>query len=395
MSPHTIHRRTVLQLLAGVAVAGAGAGVRLSASQSARHDRIVIAGGGILGANIAYRLATRGASVTLLERTRPGAGTTANSFAWINAKKQPHPYFLLSQIGIDAWRVIDQELGGELPIVWGGSLEWLADADRAVRVAETNRRYQSWGYPVHDIDGARFRALEPRVTAEGVIRAFHAESEASVDPVGATEILMARAAKAGARIEHPVEVTGLDMTGGRLRAVKTSEGEIEADALVIACGNDTPAVAAMAGIRVPLTRSPGILVHTEPRPPIVGHVLLSPLGQIKQKKNGRLVTGADFGPTTSEDTSRAFGEQFLARMAAVAPELGRATLEKVTLGLRVMPKDGFPIIGFPKGHPGIYVTAMHSGMTLGPLVGRLAALEILDRVDVDLLAPYRLERFGA
>jgi len=176
--------------------------------------------------------------------------------------------------------------------------------------------------------------------------------------------------------------------------VRTSEGDVEADVLVVACGNDTPKVAAMAGIQVPLIRSAGILVHTEPQPQVVSHLILSPLGHIKQKKNGRIVAGADFVQSASEDTSRAMGERFLQRMAAVLPEMGRAPIDKVTLGLRVMPKDGVPIVGFTPGHPDIYVTAMHSGMTLGPLVGRLAALEILDRVEVDLLAPYRLARFG-
>ncbi len=189
-------------------------------------------------------------------------------------------------------------------------------------------------------------------------------------------------------------MTGLDLQGGRLRGVRTTTGDIAADVLVIACGNDTPALAKLAGIAVPLTRSPGILVHTTPQPHVIDHLLLSPLGQIKQKRNGRLVTGADFGATANEDTSIARGEQFLLRMAAVLPAMGKAPVEKLTLGLRVMPKDGFPIVGFADGHPDIYVTAMHSGMTLGPLVGRLAATEILDRVDVDLLAPYRLSRFA-
>ena len=386
----TLDRRSVLQLMAGLALPV----VRTSAFQPGSRRRIVIAGGGILGANIALRLAQRGASVTLLERAQPGHGTTANSFAWINAQKQPHPYFLLSQFGIEAWRVLDQETGGELPIVWGGRLEWLTDAERATRVAEINRRYQSWGYPVHAIDAARLHALEPGAKLDGLVAAWHAESEASVDPVAATELILARAVKAGVTLTHPAEVTGVDLGGGRLRAVKTTVGDVQADVLVIACGNDTPAVAAMAGLQVPLTRSPGILVHTEPQPPLLSHLLLSPLGQIKQKKNGRIVTGADFGPSASEATSKAVGEAFLQRMAGVLPELGRASLDKVTLGLRVMPKDGYPIVGFPKGRPDVYVTAMHSGITLGPLMGRLAALEILDQVEVDLLAPYRLERFG-
>ncbi|MEZ5286411.1 MAG: FAD-binding oxidoreductase [Vicinamibacterales bacterium] len=390
MKGFTMDRRTLLHLMAGLALPV----VRASAFQPAAAKRVVVAGGGILGANIAHRLAERGAAVTLLERDRPGHGTTANSFAWINAQKQPHPYFVLSQFGIEACRVLDQETGGTLPIVWGGRLEWLTDPDRAARVAETNHRYQSWGYPVHAIDAARLHALEPRPALDGLVAAYHAESEASVEPVAATELIVARAVAAGATVTHPATVTGLDMAAGRLRAVKTTVGDIDADVLVVACGNDTPAVAAMAGIQVPLTRSPGILVHTEPQPALMSHLLLTPLGQIKQKRNGRIVTGADFGPSASEDTSRASGEAFLQRMKAVLPELGRAPLDKVTLGLRVMPKDGYPIVGFPTGHPDVYVTAMHSGMTLGPLMGRLAALEILDQVEVDLLAPYRLERFG-
>ena len=49
----------------------------------------------------------------------------------------------------------------------------------------------------------------------------------------------------------------------------------------------------------------------------------------------------------------------------------------------------------PEGAPDVYLSVMHSGVTLCPVVGRLASLEILDRVDVDLLKHYRYERFGA
>ncbi len=386
-----ISRRTWVQMMAGMAVAG----THTSAFQSRPRDRVVVAGGGILGANIAYRLARRGADVTLLERSAPGTGTTANSFAWINAKKSPHAYHLLSQFGIEAWRVLDHETNGELGMSWGGCLEWVADPALATRIAEVNRQYARWGYPLRPMDAAQMSTLEPAVRFDGLRYGVHAELEASVDPQGAAEVIVAHAKAAGARVVHPATVTGLDLQGGRLRGVRTTTGDVAADVLVIACGNDTPALARLAGIDVPLTRSAGILVHTTPQPVTIRRLLLSPLGQIKQKRNGRFVTGADFGPTANEDTSKARGEEFLARMAAVLPAMGKAPVDKLTLGLRVMPKDGFPIVGFADGHPDIYVTAMHSGMTLGPLVGRLAATEILDRVDVDLLAPYRLSRFAA
>src|SRR5512147_3084819 len=127
MPTHSLARRTLLQLLAGIAVAGVPRFVR------GAGDRIVIAGGGIIGANLAYRLARRGAAVTLLERARPGGGATANSFAWINAtySKQPWAYFNLNRLGIEAWQQLDRELPGELPLRWGGSVEWYADDKRA------------------------------------------------------------------------------------------------------------------------------------------------------------------------------------------------------------------------------------------------------------------------
>jgi len=385
-----MQRRTLLQLFGGIAASG----VRSFALQAGRRDRIVIAGAGIIGANIAYQLAKRGASVTVFERNKPATGATANSFAWINAQKQPYNYFTLSQTALGAWHDLHDEIGRELPVLWGGSVGWTNDPARVAREAEVVKRYEAWGYPIRAIDGTRLHALEPNIVPGAVATATYNEIEGNADPVGVTEIVLARAEKSGAQVKHPVEITGIDTRDGRLRAVKTTEGDVEADVLVVACGIDTPRVAAMAGIAVRLTRSPGILVHTAPHSRVVDHIVLSPLGQIKQKANGRIVTGLDFGPAHEEDTTREHGERFLQRMAAVLPQLQDAQFDKVTLGLRPMPTDGHPVIGFPLGRRDVYITVMHSGVTLSPLVGRLAAIEILDGIRVDSLEPFRLERFS-
>jgi glycine/D-amino acid oxidase-like deaminating enzyme len=126
---------------------------------------------------------------------------------------------------------------------------------------------------------------------------------------------------------------------------------------------------------------------------VIDRILLSPIGNVKQKPDGRIVTGLDFGPSPTEDATKEKGEAFLAKMSAVLPHLAKASIEKVTLGFRPLPKDSFPIVGFSERRPDIYLTVMHSGVTLGPLIGRLAATEILDGVRVDPLAPYRIERF--
>ena len=146
-----MRRRTFLELIAGAAVA---ASPRLHALGD---PNVVIAGGGILGAQIAYRLARRGAAVTLVERERPAAGATAKSFAWINSTyaKQPWAYYYLNRLGIEAWRALDAELPGALPVTWGGSVEWYGDEARVAPFRRSVEAHERWGYPTRLIDEAR------------------------------------------------------------------------------------------------------------------------------------------------------------------------------------------------------------------------------------------------
>jgi glycine/D-amino acid oxidase-like deaminating enzyme len=145
---------------------------------------------------------------------------------------------------------------------------------------------------------------------------------------------------------------------------------------------------------VPLKDSPGVLVHTPPRPRALERVVLAPGAHMKQKADGRIVAGVGFGGTPTTDASRAEGEQLLAEAARFLPALSAAGVEKVTLGWRPLPKDDHPIVGVSDKAPDVYVAVMHSGVTLSCLIGRLAAVEILDRVSVELLEPYRLSRFS-
>ena len=60
--------------------------------------------------------------------------------------------------------------------------------------------------------------------------------------------------------------------------------------------------------------------------------------------------------------------------------------------VRVLPEDGFPAVGWSR-RAGAYVCASHSAITLAPVLGALAAAELADGVDVDLLADWRPDRF--
>ena len=111
---------------------------------------------------------------------------------------------------------------------------------------------------------------------------------------------------------------------------------------------------------------------------------------MKQKLDGRVVTGSGFGGSPTTDTSREQGERMLEEAEQFLPRLGGAELERVTLGWRPLPEDDRPIVGFSDGAPDVYIVVMHSGVTQAPIMGRLVAMEVLDDVRVDLLKDFRL-----
>ena len=117
-------------------------------------QRIVVVGGGVIGAALAWSLARRGAAVTLLERDRPAAGATGRAFAWIG-----HGH--LGPLAREEWRRIGPSLPG-LAIDWCGALTWGADpAESEYLVAER----EGAGQGIRLVEGDEIRRLEPGLEA--------------------------------------------------------------------------------------------------------------------------------------------------------------------------------------------------------------------------------------
>ena len=369
---------------------------RASLARAASSPRVVVVGAGIVGASIAYHLARRGASVTVCEKDRPAAGATGKSFAWINStfSKQPRSYYELNLGGMAGWRHLEAELGGDLRVQWGGSVEWYPPGADAEQLRADLRRHQAWGYAARTVDAEDLRRLLPGLEPGPVAGAAFAEQEGSVDPVHAVKVLLTRAERLGARLLYPSAVTGFEVAGDRVTAVRTDRLRLEADTVVLAAGIDCPRVAALLGVRVPLKEAPGVLAHTAPLPRGLERVALCPGAHVVQRESGRVVIGSSFGGSPLVDAHEA-GRLALVRAAArFLPFLEGAPVPEATVGFRVLPEDEMPILGFAPGRPNLYVAALHSGVTLAPLVGRHAATEILDGVAIDVLEPYRLSRFA-
>ncbi len=390
-------RRTLLKLGAAAVVAGVP-----GASLAAGGLRVVVAGAGIVGASIAYQLAKAGADVTVVDKSGPASHASRGTFAWINATwaKQPRDYHRLNQEGLASWRTLQDELG--IPVRWGGSIEWFDSSRRQQRLAEQIAEQVEWGEPARMAPQGELCELEPRLDFGDVREAAYSPNDGALDPVLATNAMLDAASKHGATIDYPSEVTDVVIGPAGLEAVETSRGRLTADRLVLATG---AADTRLSGIEIPQRSTPGIIVITKPLDRLLNRIVVAPGIHMHQRDDGRVVLGEQNGPPdTDEHAARLRGRpndfpdpflaaQHSARMLAIAarylPGISDAEVDAVYIGWRPLPLDGHPVIGASPECPDVYLAIMHSGVSLAPIVGQLAAHELINDAAIPRLDAYR------
>ena len=377
--------------------------------------QVVVVGAGIVGASIAYHLTQRGARVTIVDSGKPGFGASSHSFAWINAgAKSPAAYHDLNRRSLEMWDRFAQRLGCDVGLRWGGKLSWEATSQGAAGLKERVRQLQEWGYPSRLLDEAELHHLAPELSLGTVTAAEFSEIEGQVEPQMVVDACLRRAKELGAELVEGTSVTALARSQGRLRveSLETSAGSLPCDVVVLAAGVSTTKLAAQAGVHVLQEESPGVVVRTDPRPPLLPTVpvvyapALDPEHSeihLRQCHDGSLMIGEGNQESLRRDDTQAHANDLLGRATHYLPSLAGARAITVPVGYRPMPLDGYPVLGFSapgspapgssEAAPNVYIALTHSGVTLAPLIGELAAIEIVDGARVEGLSPYRPERF--
>ena len=371
----------------------------------AKKLKIVVVGAGIIGASIAYHLSRRkDVAVTVLERDEPCAGASGHSFAWLNSfGKDPVSYHHFNRRSMDIWDRFARRLGGNLDLHWGGELRWEHAPDRAEALRQRIKILQARGYPTRIISKGELRELEPGLSPGPVTTASFSDIDGRVDPLKVIEACLQRACEAGTVVHTHTPVNELCLDGqGRIEAVNTPNGEVSCDVVVLANGTAVTELAGTAGVQIPQQHSPGVVVRTDPQPPILQNVSvlhLPPIDEnrheihLRQSADGTLAIGQGSQESIDCDDSQAHADALLSRAIHYLPALAGARAIPKPVGYRPMPIDGLPVLGFCEAASNLYVALMHSGVTLAPLVGELGTVEIVDGACVKMLAPYRPERF--
>ena len=374
-------------------------------THSSKTKKVVIVGAGIIGATLGYHLSRRnGITVTLLERDVPGAGASGHSFAWANAfGKDPRDYHTLNRRSLDMWYRLAHQLDADIGIHYGGEMRWENDPQRATQLRERIQQIQAWGYPCRLITSDEMLALEPYLHPGTVLAASLSEADIHIETDIFIDVCLRRAREAEAVVYAQTSVTGFVIRNGNIAAVKTTNGEFPCDVVVLASGVQTTELASLVQAYIPQQRSPGIVIKTTPCAEVLHNVAIihAPSTDVhhqhlhlRQLADGSLRIGQGTQEGINRDDSQQHADALLDRAKTYLPAIADAKAIPTPIGYRPMPLDGFPVLGFTQTVPNLYIALMHSGVTLAPLVGEIATLEIADGAQVDWFLPYRPERFG-
>lgn len=347
--------------------------------------RVVVIGAGIVGASVAYHLAGKGADVTVVEAEDIASGVTGSSFAWLNASHpEPDPIAPLRGAAIDAYRRLETQLP-DMKIRWTGALSYRSTSSEALPGS---------GNPTskNGVSRSRIVDLEPNLKHPPHY-ASYAEEEGALDAVAATHALIAGAQTNGARIFTQTRVLGFARQGATVTGVETAMGVINADVVVLAAGTGITKLTNMLGAPLPIAASPSIFIRYKAPPGLVRTLISSPEMEVRQCLDGALLAAEDYLDNAVENQPAAIA---LRTAKAIKNELHGAAsieLESACVGLRPIPADGIPFIGYLPNIGGVYVCVMHPGVTLAAIVGRLASEEILDNNASSALDPCRPDRF--
>jgi D-hydroxyproline dehydrogenase subunit beta len=359
---------------------------------------VVVIGAGIVGAACARALAARGAQVTLVDRGSPGTATSAHGEGNILVSdKGPGPELDLARYASALWPDLAAELADELGPRFpsleydrkGGLVAATTEAGaQPLRAFATSQRES--GVDARTVSLAQALQLEPYLSPD-LAAAVHYPEDAQVQPVVATEALLASARLRGVAVRAGCEVVGSLTGSDRVRGLRTTDGVLHADAVVVAAGPWSGVVAERLGAPLPVRPRRGMVLVTTRMPHRVHHKVydgdyfgatqsadaaLQASAVVESTAAGTVLVGSSreqvgFDRRLRVEVLRAVAERAL----RLFPFLEGASVMRSYLGFRPYVPDHLPVIGSDTRLSGVWFATGHEGAGIGlaPATGELLA----------------------
>ncbi len=379
------------------------------------HAQVVIVGGGIAGCSLAYHLAKLGwRDVVLLERARLTSGTTWHAAGLVGQMRPNRNMTQMSKYGIELYATLEAETGQATGWKQCGSVNVARTPERMVAFRRQVALARGFGVEMHLISPREAGERWPLMRTDDLQGAIWVPHDGKANPADVTQALARGARSRGARLVEGVKVTGFDVSGGRVRGVRTDRGTIACEVVANCAGQWARQVGALAGVTVPLYSAEHFYAVTEKIPGTAPDlpVMRDPDGFIYYKEEvGGLLMGG-FEPVAKpwlETIPEEFEfqlldedwDQFEPLMKNAihrTPCLETARVKMLLNGPESFTPDGNFVIGEAPELRGFYVSAgfNSAGIANGGGAGRLLAEWIVggeppvDVWDVDIrrFAPF-------
>lgn len=373
---------------------------------------VVVIGGGVAGASMAYFLARSGGrNVLVLERSTVAAGASGRASGLVSFCATNHPaQAALLKASADLYATWEQEIGGPSAITRVGGLLPASEADLPALEREVAIMRDA-GHDTRLLNRAEVAALAPGWNLNGITAAAYSPGSGYIDPPMVTTALMNRARALGARVYQGAEVTGIRMQGGRVLGVDSNRGAVDAPIVVIAAGAWSAQVGRLAGAELDVWPVRHQVLHLKPPAslpypfPVCGDARNS---VYFRPEHGGLVLAANSGPDDYPDEPPGdpdhfdptaapwYGRWIMQHLARRVPAMAEAEIVGGHAGVYPKGSDNFPLLGPLREAEGLYCLCdtAGGGMTSSPGLARALAETIVHgRTFVDI-APFRPSRFA-
>jgi glycine oxidase len=358
---------------------------------------VVVVGGGAIGLASAWRLAQRGAAVTVVD-PEPGGGASAVAAGMLapitEARMGEEALLRLNLASWSRWEggfvaEIEGASGVGIGYRADGTLVAALDADDRIALDDLAGRHRAMGLDVTPLRGREVRRIEPGL-APGVRAGFLAAGERSVDPRELVRALRRAATAAGVGfVAAAVERIATSQAGGRVTGVVLADGatphRIDTATLVLAAGCRSGAIAGLPdAARPPIRPVKGeiLTLRQPPGPPLVTRIVRGLVHgftvYLVPRADGHLIVGATVQERGWDTRVTAGGAYELVRDAlALVPGLDDAELVAVRAGLRPGTPDDVPMIG-RSSIEGLVVATGHyrNGILLTPITAEAVAAAV-------------------
>ena len=370
---------------------------------------VIVIGAGVQGSSLAFHLASRGASVIVVERATVAAGATGRSSGLVRVY-----YDLLAEAKLtwvaQAWfREWGERVGGECGFTRTGFL-WIEPSGLGERVRANSASHRAMGMDSTVIEADEIRQLAPAFAVGDEIAAWEPESGYADPSMTATSFMAAARAK-GARLVQGAEVTAIHAAGGRVTGLDTTKGAYDAPVIVNAAGGWARRVGELAGLDLPIRiwrHDVGYLGVPASVPRPIPVVIDNGNGMYFRPEGSELVLigledDNQVGGSPDRDTgdTRAeFHDHAAERIIRRVPGLVEGTFRASHSGQDGLTPDQRPILGpaGPTAPGGLFLDCGHSGtgFKTAPAVGLGMAELILDGAATSVdIAPFAFDRFTA